>query len=270
MSHYKTKTSASLKEEIWKKAEQTAMAKAKRLEKENEELRQQLAALDKKYTDTLAMAKEAKAQAARYDMELCVAREELQERDRELQALRASNQDLRASNESREKAITTLIATRDTTPKRDECLPCAYPASELDEKIIRKKYDPDQLKNAIGILTSDMVWHRKYWFALYRLFVEHKVTEFTCTAAEFARWVEDNFPAAGQDIAKAMKSFQPYCKKHPIASWIEDNNVIHANRLLAQHLTKTFLDKQGHIREEYKASKRYDPTPYEKVPTENP
>lgn len=233
------------------RAEKAATVKARRLEDENEELRRQLQALT---TDNERL--EARALAAEEQRNLY--REEIADLRTELQAQLAIN-------ESRAHQIDMLIHARDatqTSPRRVG-VPVNYEKTDYDALVIRDIYDSDKLKSAIGILLSDGLWHCKYWFAVFRLFSDHKVLTYACSASMFAQWAEASFPTAGSNIANSMKAFQRYCKTRSVESWIDDLQVIQGNRVLARRIVACFLDGQGEFSADFRARRYYDPTRYE-------
>lgn len=251
MSRNIIKTPGPKRDLVQLRAEKAATVKARRLEDENEELRRQLQALT---ADNERL--EARALAA--EEQLTLSREENADLRTELQAQLAIN-------ESRAHQIDMLIHARDATqalPRRVG-VPVSYEKTDYDALVIREIYDLNKLKSAIGILISDGLWHCKYWYAIYRLFSDHKVLTYACSAAVFAQWAEASFPTAGTGIANSMKAFQRYCKAKSVESWINDEQVIKANRVLARRVVECFLDGQGEFCAEFRARRYYDPTRYE-------
>ena len=183
----------------------------------------------------------------------------------EIADLRTELQSQLAINESRGHQINMLIHARDATQAspRKVGVPVSYEKTDYDALVIRDIYDLNKLKSAIGILICDGLWHCKYWFALFRLFSDHKVLTYACSAAVFAQWAEASFPTAGTNIANSMKSFQRYCKAKSVESWINDGQVIKANRVLGRRVVECFLDGQGEFCAEFRTRRYYDPTLYE-------
>lgn len=251
MSRSTTKAPGPKRDLVQLRAEKAATVKARRLEDENEELRRQLQVLT---ADNERL--EARALAA--EEQLALSREENADLRTELQAQLAIN-------ESRAHQIDMLIQVRDATlaSQRKAGVPVNYEKTEYDTLVIRDIYAADRLKSAIGMLISDGLWRCKYWFALYRLFSDHKVLRYGCSAAEFAQWAEESFPMAGTNIANSMKAFQRYCKTRSVESWVDDRQVIQVNRVLARRIVECFLDGQGSIHPSFRTRRFYDPTRYE-------
>lgn len=233
------------------RAESLATVRVKKLEEENEALRRQLQALAADNERLEARALAAEEQRDLYKEEIADLRTELQSQ--------------LAINESRGHQINMLIHARDATQAlpRKVGVPVSYEKTDYDALVIRDIYDLNKLKSAIGILISDGLWHCKYWFALFRLFSDHKVLTYACSAAVFAQWAEASFPTAGTNIANSMKSFQRYCKAKSVESWINDGQVIKANRVLARRVVECFLDGQGEFSADFRTRRYYDPTRYE-------
>lgn len=251
MSRNMTKAPGPKLDLVQLRADKAATAKARRLEEENEELRRQLQLLA---ADNERL--EARALAAEEQRDLF--REENANLRTELQAQLAIN-------ESRAHQIDMLIHARDAAqaPQRRVGVPVNYEKTVYDALVIHDIYESGKLKGAIGLLLSDGLWHCKYWFALFRLFSDHKVLTYGCSASMFAQWAEASFPTAGSNVANSMKAFQRYCKTKSVESWIDDQQVIQANRVLARRIVACFLDGQGEFSADFRARRYYDPTRYE-------
>lgn len=251
MSRSTTKAPGPKRDLVQLRAEKAATVKARRLEDENEELRRQLQAL-------MADNERLEARALAAEEQLALSREENADLRTELQAQLAIN-------ESRAHQIDMLIHARDATQtsQRRVDVPVNYEKTDYDAQVIRDIYDLNKLKGAISILISDGLWHCKYWFAIFRLFSDHKVLTYTCPASVFAQWAEASFPTAGSNIANSMKAFQRYCKTKSVESWIDDKQVIQANRVLARRIVACFLDGKGEFSADFRARRHYDPTRYE-------